>query len=397
MSTKLSLLKVKGRDIIDQKGKKVYLRGVNLGGWLMMEGYILHGRNFAEHIFKKEFTRHNGRRQLQDFVQAYRKNFITYQDIRRIKKLGANCVRVPFNYRLIRHDKKWDYLDNAIKWCRREGIFCILDLHAAPGAQNADWHSDSDGRALLWKEKKLQKEYFAIWHRIATRYKNEATVAGYDVLNEAVVKNPQTLRKFYHKAVKEIRKVDKNHIIFLEANLWGQQLKPLGKPTDKNVAYSIHVYQPINFTFNFHPHLKYPGYIDGKLWDSKQIYRMIAPYYELAKKWQVPIYVGEFGINYRSPRYYGELRYLRDALDCFRRFGFHWTYWTYKAVAGGLYPDGIYQYLPNAPWVKREGPAMGWENFYHLWKKHKTQIAASWKTEKFTENRYISRLLCRYL
>ena len=396
MSSEQSLLQVRGKYIIDQKGKRVYLRGVNLGGWLMMEGYILHGRNFPEHIFKKEFIRHNGKRELENFMYLYRQNFITYGDIRRIKKMGANCVRVPFNYRLIQIDKGWNYLDNVTKWCKREGIFCILDLHAAPGAQNEDWHSDSDGRALLWKDKRNQKLFLTIWHKIARRYKNEATIAGYDVLNEAVVKNPKTLRRFYERIVKEIRKVDKNHIIFLEANLWGQQLKSLGRPKDKNIVYSIHVYQPINFTFNFHPHLKYPGYIDGKYWDSKQIFKMIIQYHQLAEKWQVPIYVGEFGINYRSAKYYGELRYLRDVLECFKRFGFHWTYWTYKAVANGLYPDGIYQYLPDFPWVKREGPILGWENFYHLWKKHKGKIAASWKTEKFSENRYISKLLSRY-
>jgi aryl-phospho-beta-D-glucosidase BglC (GH1 family) len=348
----LSLLKVEGRDIVDQKGKKIFLRGVNLGGWLMMEGYFLHGRNFGEHIFKKEFACINGDKELKNFTQHYRKVFITSLDIRRIKKMGANCVRVPFNYRLIVQDKGWNYLDNVVRWCRKELIYCILDLHAAPGSQNPDWHSDSEGRALFWQRKKLQRQYFYVWHKIAAHYKNEATVAGYDVLNEPVIKNSLILQKFYQRTIKEIRKIDKNHILFLEANNYGQQLRSLGRPRDKNIVYSIHFYQPINFTFNFQPHLQYPGYIDGKYWNRKQVYKMIVPYYELAQKWQVPIYVGEFGINYRSPKFYGELRYLQDVLICFKRLGFHWTYWTYKAVAGGLYPDGIYQYLPNAPWIK---------------------------------------------
>ncbi len=396
MSKPLSLLKVKGRDIIDQRGKRVYLRGVNLGGWLMMEGYIIHGRNVAEHIFKKEFARIQGQKNLQNFVHLYRQNFITDQDIQRIKKMGANCVRVPFNYRLIQKDEGWNYLDNVVKWCREEGIFCILDLHAVPGAQNPGWHSDSNGQVRFWQDKKLQRQYFTIWRRIASRYKDEEAIAGYDVINEPVVKNTQALRKFYAETVKEIRKVDKNHIIFLEANFWGQKLKNLCRPWDKNTAYSIHVYDPLSFTFNFHPYLRYPGHIDGKYWDNKQIYKMMVSYYELAEKWQVPIYVGEFGVNYRSAKYYGELGWLKDVLECFKKFGFHWTYWTYKAVAGNVYPDGIYQYLPNTPWVKREGPILGWENFYHLWKKHRNKITDSWKTEKFTENKHISKLLAGY-
>lgn len=396
MPSALSLLKINGKFIVDQKGRRIYLRGVNLGGWLMMEGYILHGRNFPAHIFKSHFARFHGLKALNNFLQFYRKRYITQFDIKQIKQMGANCVRVPFNYRLIHQEQAWHYLDSVIKWCRREGIWCILDLHAAPGSQNVDWHSDSDGRALFWQEKRYQKLYLSIWRKIAQRYKNEATVAGYDVLNEGVVQDHQVLRRVYARVTKEIRKVDKNHIIFLEANHYGQKLEALGKPKDKNTAYSIHVYQPINFTFNFQPHLRYPGYIDGKYWDAGQVYQMIAPYHQLSEKWQVPIYVGEFGINYRSGKYYGELMFLKDVLDCFKKFGFHWTYWTYKAVAGGLYPDGIYQYLPNSAWIKREGPIMGWENFYLLWKTHKGQIIASWKTGNFTQNKYIGKLLAKY-
>lgn len=397
MNRKLSMLRVEGKDIIDCSGKRIYLRGVNLGGWLMMEGYILHGRNIPAHQVKQEFARVNGRKELENFKYLYRQNFITYQDILRIKKMGANCLRAPFNYRLIQQDNGWDYLDRLISWCKRAKLYCILDLHAAPGAQNPDWHSDSSGEVLLWEKKRFQEECFSLWRQIAGHYKDEPAIAGYDVLNEAVVKNPQDLCRFYQRVVKEIRKVDKNHIIFLEANLWGQQLKPLGKPKGENIAYSIHFYQPINFTFNFQRQLRYPGYIEGKYWDKRKVYRMLSEYHKLKQKWQVPIYVGEFGINFRAPKYYGELRYLRDVLDCFRKFNFHWTYWTYKTVDISVYPNGIYQYLPNPPWVRREGPVIGWENYSLLWKKHKHEIASSWKTEKFRENRYITKILRRYL
>lgn len=396
MSKALSFLQVEGRYIVDGQGRKVYLRGVNLGAWLMMEGYFSHGRNFGEHIFRVQFARCNGQRQLKEFTKEYRENFISYSDIKNIKIMGANCLRLPFNHRLISQEKDFSYLDQAIKWCKREGIYCILDLHAAPGAQNCDWHSDSDGKAGLWGDKKFQRQYWAIWRKVASRYKDEPTVAGYDLINEPVPSNPKVLPLFYKRTIREIRKVDKKHILFLEAHDYGQQLDVLKKPKDENIVYSIHVYQPLNFTFNFQPQLRYPGMIDGKRWDRKRVFDYILPYYKLSRKWQVPILVGEFGINYRAPHYYGELRYLRDVLDCFREFDFHWTYWAYKAVANSLFPDGIYQYLPNDPWIRREGPVSGWENFYSLWPKYKKQIIASWRTNKFTENKYISKLLARY-
>ena len=42
--------------IVTANGRKVMLRGVNLGGWLMMEGYIMHAPNRAEQLFKKGFA-----------------------------------------------------------------------------------------------------------------------------------------------------------------------------------------------------------------------------------------------------------------------------------------------------------------------------------------------------
>jgi len=34
------------------------------------------------------------------------------------------------------------HLDRAIDTCAKYGIYTILDLHAAPGGQNTNWHSD---------------------------------------------------------------------------------------------------------------------------------------------------------------------------------------------------------------------------------------------------------------
>ena len=65
------MLKTKNNNIINSEAKEVFLRGVNLGGWLMMEGYILHGRNIAERIFKAEFKKRWGQK---DLATTNRKN-----------------------------------------------------------------------------------------------------------------------------------------------------------------------------------------------------------------------------------------------------------------------------------------------------------------------------------
>src|SRR3989338_7246544 len=100
MAKALPLLKVSGTRIIDETGREVILKGFSLGGWLMMEGYMFGGRNTPEHEFKASFEKALGASALEDFLRSFRGAFIQESDISTIKSWGANCVRIPFNYRL---------------------------------------------------------------------------------------------------------------------------------------------------------------------------------------------------------------------------------------------------------------------------------------------------------
>lgn len=388
------MLKAYKGDIVDRKNKKVILRGVNLGGWLMMEGYILGGRNIAEREFKNKFKRHFGIAELKIFEKSFRENFITEEDFKTISKKGFNCIRVPFNGNLIKEEI--GYLDKVLNWCQRQNIYCILDLHSAPGSQNPDWHSDSKGKTLLWKDKDFQEKTVEIWRFLADRYKEADFLAGYDLLNEPVCKDTKKILKIYKEITKAIREVDKNHMIFLEGGDYAQDLDFLGRPFGENLVYSIHFYWPLDFVFNFQRNLVYPGKISGVYWSKSKLKRVLLKYYKLKKRWKVPIYVGEFGMNSRCPYCHKEYLWLKDTLEIFEEFEFHWTYWTYKAVAGGSYPDGIFQYLDNPEWIKRQDLIFGWEKIYSLWKKRKREIIQSWQTKNFKENKSLSNLLSSF-
>jgi endoglucanase len=266
----VDLLQVKDGRIVNAKGKEVKLRGVNLGGWLMMEGYIMGGRNIPEHIFKKEIAGAGGKKTLEQFEKAFRDNFIKKEDFCHIHDLGANCVRLPVHYKIIK-EKHWDYLDQALSWARKNNIYVILDMHAAPGAQNADWHSDSKGKALLWEEGKYRQELYGLWSQIARRYKNEPVIAAYDVLNEAVGDNLRIIKETYIGITKAIRAAGDRHILFVEGSNWAQEFDFLGKPWDNQMGFSFHYYWPLEFTFNFVRNLTYPGRINGERWDIRKI------------------------------------------------------------------------------------------------------------------------------
>jgi len=69
--------------------------------------------------------------------------------------------------------------------CAKHKIYTILDLHAVPGTQNPDWHSDNvTNHAAFWDHKDHQDRVVWLWREIARRYRDNPWVAGYNPINE---------------------------------------------------------------------------------------------------------------------------------------------------------------------------------------------------------------------
>ena len=68
----IDYLQTRGTAIMDGRGRSVSLRGVNLGGWLMMEAYIMQAPNRAEQVFKKKFREVLGPQALTQFEKENR-------------------------------------------------------------------------------------------------------------------------------------------------------------------------------------------------------------------------------------------------------------------------------------------------------------------------------------
>ncbi|MFX5752066.1 cellulase family glycosylhydrolase, partial [Acinetobacter baumannii] len=60
------------------------------------------------------------------------------------------------------------------------------DMHAAPGGQTGDNIDDSYGFPFLYESKEDQQLIIEIWKKIATHYKNNSTIMGYDLFNEPI-------------------------------------------------------------------------------------------------------------------------------------------------------------------------------------------------------------------
>ncbi|MCK6560258.1 cellulase family glycosylhydrolase [bacterium] len=307
-------VQARGKEIVDPAGQPLLLRGLGLGGWLVPEGYMLHVPGYGSPTSIRTLIEQLlGPADTAEFYRRYQANYVNEQDIRLIASWGCNSIRLPFTYQLLSPkdqpdvflEEGFQVLDSLITWCKRAGLYVILDLHCAPGGQNSLNISDSDGTARLWTEPANQDRTVAIWRQIAARYANEPWVAGYDLLNEPVMPSGFTnldLRNLYRRIAVAIREVDANHLLFIEGGNFATDFTDLAPPLfyGSNVAYSFHKY-----------------------W-NETTRPTIQSYLNLRDNWNVPLWMGEAGEN-SNPWFYETIKLLEE-----NNVG--WCWWTHKKI-----------------------------------------------------------------
>src|SRR5882672_10995367 len=93
-------LSAKGREFLDSAGKPLVLRGINLGNWLVPEGYMFRMDSVNSPRLLHQVTAELlGPDAAREFWVRFQDNYITRDDIQLIRDAGFNSVRVPFNYR----------------------------------------------------------------------------------------------------------------------------------------------------------------------------------------------------------------------------------------------------------------------------------------------------------
>jgi endoglucanase len=305
----------RGKIIASPDGKPLLLKGINLGNWLLPEGYMFKFKTTnSPRLIQAAISELVGEDEARRFWKTYRDNYITREDIKFIKQSGFNSVRVPFSYRLFVSDATvpklegpgYELLDRVVDWCRSEGLYVILDMHAAPGGQTGDNIDDSFGYPFLFESRESQELTVNLWRKLAARYRGQTTVIGYDLLNEPIAHyfdtaslNPK-LEPVYRKIVNGIREVDKNHIIFLGGAQWDTNFKVFGPPFDPKLAYTFHKYW---MTVN---------------------QEAIQEYLTFRDKYNVPIWMSESGEN--TDEWIDSFRKLLNAHDI------GWCFWPYKKM-----------------------------------------------------------------
>lgn len=163
-----------------------------------------------------------------------------------MRKWGANCVRFPIHPRAWRTRGEEAYcklLDEGIKLAEQVGLYVILD-----------WHSIGNLRMeMFFKEgyKTSKPETYAFWGAMASRYKDNSTVLGYELFNEPTTINGklgscswQQWKEIQEEIIGIIRAHGDHKPVLVAGFNWGYDLTEVARNpiNDSQVAYVSHPY-----------------------------------------------------------------------------------------------------------------------------------------------------------
>jgi endoglucanase len=336
----MSMLHAQGRSIVNANGQVVPLVGVNLGGWFVMEKWMVpldSGSLSDTYSVMQTLDSRFGVATEQSLIKTYQQSWITTTDLDNIKNAGFNVVRAPIwwgQFYLLNDQTPsgwradaFDMLDWLVSAAAARGIYVIIDMHGVVGGQSTSDDTGRSGQNQYWTNGNFQGDTAYIWWQIANHFKGNPTVAGYDLINEPVgTPSSDTVLNIYNELYQSIRSVDPSHMIIMEGTWGSWNWSMLPNPNVygwTNVAYQMHEYQwnasqaqvqqgATNQVNDFNNHASY----------------------------NVPGYVGEFNdFGYGS----GTWQFSTNAWNA---AGLSWTLWSYKATAG-LIPNSWGFYDPN--------------------------------------------------
>lgn len=312
------LLQVSGRKLINGFGEEVLLQGTGLGNWLLPEGYMWQfGGNPRKvdrprriEAFLAELA---GEDYMQSFWKKFRDSYTAEADIKAMADAGFNSVRVPVNYRILIEDGEslkfieegFKLLDRVIGWCGKHGLYVIIDLHGAPGGQTGANIDDCvDDIPRLFIDKHQYEKCIMLWRAIAARYRDNDTVAAYDLLNEPLAPDHYhllpKLTEFYADVIRAVREEDSRHIVSVEGAKWATDTKVFERFYDDKMLLHFHRY-----------------------W-CPPVEDVYIEFLELGNKLNVPLWLGESGEN--------TLEWYADMFPLSIKLNISWNYWPWKRM-----------------------------------------------------------------
>lgn len=347
LQAQLSMLHTSGRNIVNASGQTVTLQGVNLGGWFIMEKWMspLDSGSLPDtYSVIQQLDSRFGVAQEQALIKGYQQNWITTADLDNIKAAGFNCVRVPVwwgQFYPIANvsNSSWrsdafTMLDWLVSNAASRGLYVIIDMHGVVGGQSTSDDTGYANQNQYWSNGNDQGNTAYMWWQIANHYNGNATVAGYDLINEPTgAPSNSAVISAYASLYNTVRSADPNHIVIMEGAFGSWNWSMLPSPSSQNwtnVVYEMHEYQ-----------------YNGSLAQVEAGAANQVTDFNNHSGYNVPGYIGEFNdFGYGSTAW-------NYTMNQFNPAGLSWTMWSYKSTHGltndswGYYDPSYWPTTPN--------------------------------------------------
>lgn len=173
------------------------IRGVSLGGWLVLEPWI------TPSIFQKydgsivdEYTLCQKDPNAQAVLQAHWSSWFTQADIQKIANSGKgiNTLRIPIGYWAFQKygndpyiQGAKEHLAQALDWAQAAGLGVWIDLHGAPLSQNGFDNSGQRTTSPQWTSGDTIGFTAGVLGQLAGEFGNHPAVSGIELINEPLM------------------------------------------------------------------------------------------------------------------------------------------------------------------------------------------------------------------
>ncbi|KAF2170079.1 glycoside hydrolase family 5 protein [Zasmidium cellare ATCC 36951] len=353
----------------------VKIRGINLGGWLVLEPWITPSifQNLPQDLkIVDEYTLGQalGEKAYDQVYKNHWETWVTWEDIKKIADSGFNVIRIPIGYWAYDNsDSPYvkgaaPFIDAAIDWARSVGLKVIIDLHGAPGSQNCFDNSGQKCDKPQWTTGDTTKKTLDVLQTIQNKYgasSYDDVIAGIELLNEPLTPelDLDTVKQFTRDGYGQQRTVSQSRVVVFQDGFQNTSAyNNFLTPSDNNaqyVAVDHHEYQV--FT---------PELVSMQPWQHRQYVCNNAFVYNGGDKWT---FVGEwsaamtdcapalngYGIGarydgtYPGSWYVGSCQninfietwdqqlkddtrgYIEAQMETFERYTEGWFFWNFKA------------------------------------------------------------------